>query len=346
MAIGIYETHDLMRVVETLRPPTSYWLDLCFGTTFLSDSEFIDFDVVDRGRRLAPFVAPTAQGVPLVQQGYTTRKFKPAYIKPKDMVDPARLLRRQAGESIAGNLSAQQREDAIVADILQTHRFAIERRWEWMACRAVVDGAVTIGGSDYPEVSISFGRLGSLSKNLTGNARWSDTTNSNPLVDLENWMTEVHRESGYAPTRVTMGLNAWRAFYNHPKVEKMLETRRGSANVVETGPGTGLPFQWRATLLSNGLEIYTYNDIYEDDAGTAVNFLDQDTIVLSSPAVDGVRAFGAIMDRKSGWTANPFFPKMWEQEDPSGLYLMTQSAPLMIPTRPNASLKAKVLNAS
>ena len=64
---------------------------------------------------------------------------------------------------------------------------------------------------------------------------------------------------------------------------------------------------------------------------------------VHSPAVDGVRAFGAIMDRKAGWRATPFFPKMFEQEDPSAVYLMTQSAPLMIATRPNATLKAKVL---
>src|SRR5690606_20901096 len=58
------------------------------------------------------------------------------------------------------------------------------------------------------------------------------------------------------------------------------------------------------------------------------------------------RAFGAIMDKKAGWRATPVFPKMLEQEDPSAVYRMTQSAPLMIPTRPNATLTAKGLNAS
>jgi len=348
MAFQTYDTAELVKVIRTVRAPTSYWLDLLFPSTITFDSKEIDFDLVDRSRRLAPFVAPTAQGVPMLQEGYVTRRFTPAYIKPKDMVDPARLLKRQAGEAFLGELSPQQREDLIVADILETHRFAIERRWEWMACEAAVKGAVTVSGPDYPTKTVSFGRAASLTKNLTGAARWGGagvTGADTALKDIETWMQEVHRISGYTPNRITMGINAWDAFKAQPGVEKMLDTRRGSANSLETGPGAGLPWQYRGSLDSaGGLQIWTYNDIYEDEEGNSVNFFDQDSIVLTSPAVEGVRAFGAIMDRRAGWIPTAMFSKMWEQEDPSCLYLMTQSAPLMIPTRPNASLTAKVIN--
>lgn len=346
MAIGIYDTAELAKVIRTVHAPTSYWLDLLFPTTYTFDSAEVDFDYVDKNRRLAPFVAPTAQGVPLKQQGFMTRKWKPAYIKPKDMVDPARNFKRRPGEALTGSMSPQQREDMIVADIVETHRFAIERTWEWMACEAAVNGAITVSSPDYPTASLSFGRDASLSKNLTAGDRWSETT-SKPLVDIENWMQTMHRLSGYTPTRITMGVNAWNAFKNHASVKDMLDTRRGSKNALETGPGAGLPWQYRGSIDSaGGLEVWTYNDIYEDANGNSVNYLDQDTVVLTSPAVEGVRAFGAIMDRKAGYVATPIFGKMWEQDDPSGLYLMHQSAPLMIPTRPNASMKAKVLNAA
>jgi hypothetical protein len=39
----------------------------------------------------------------------------------------------------------------------------------------------------------------------------------------------------------------------------------------------------------------------------------------------------------------PYFVKSWTEEDPSVRFLMLQSAPLVFPTRPNASFKAKVL---
>lgn len=346
MTIGIYDTAELIKVIRTVHAPSSYWLDLLYPSAIAFDTKEIDFDLVDKNRRLAPFVAPTAQGVPLKQQGFVTRRFTPAYIKPKDTVDPARLLKRQAGEAFTGEMSPQQREDLIVADILENQRFAIERRWEWMAAEAAINGSVTVKGPDYPAMSVSFGRDAALSKNLTAGLRWSEAT-SKPLEDIENWMQEMHRLCGYTPTRITMGVNAWNAFKKHADVKDMLDTRRGSKNAMETGPGNGLPWQYRGSIDSaGGLEVWTYNDIYEDDDGNSVNFLDQDTVVLTSPAVEGVRAFGAIMDRKAGWAPASMFPKMWEQEDPSALYLMTQSAPLMIPTRPNACMKAKVLNAA
>jgi len=344
MAISIYDTVTLGKVMRTLQPPSNYWLNLAFPSVLTFDTKEIDFDVVDTHRRLAPFVAPTAQGVPMREDGYMTRRFKPAYIKPKDPVDPARLLQRRAGEAWLGEMTPQQREDAIVADILNMHRTSIERRWEWMAAEALIKGSVTVSGPDYPTVTVSFGRDAELSKNLTGTDRWSEE-GSNPVADIEAWLQELHRRSGYTPTRITMGLNAWAAFSAHPAVRELFETRRGSVTRGEIGPGNGEPWQYRMSLDSaGGLEVYTYNDVYEDENGNMVNFLDQDSVVLTSPAVDGVRAFGAIMDRRAGWVATPMFSKMWEQEDPSTLYLMTQSAPLMIPRRPNASLTAKVLN--
>jgi len=276
---------------------------------------------------------------------FAPRRFKPAYVKQKDPVDPGRVLKRVAGEAFTGVLTPQQREDLIVADYLQEHRTRIDRRKEWMAAEAIINGQVTVVGEDYPAVTISFGRDAAMAKNLTGAQRWSEAT-SNPLEDIETWQQEMHRKCGYTPTRITMGINAWNAFKKHPAIKEYLETRRGGTTVIETGPGKGLPWQYRTTLDSAGLEVWTYNDIYEDASGNQVNFLNQDTIVFTSPAIDGVRAHGAIMDRRAGYVATELFSKMWEQEDPSALFIMSQTAPLMIPTRPNASMRVKVLNAA
>ena len=37
------------------------------------------------------------------------------------------------------------------------------------------------------------------------------------------------------------------------------------------------------------------------------------------------------------------FPKMWDQEDPSVTFLMTQSAPLPVPVNINNTLRARVV---
>lgn len=344
MAFEIVETHELVRTIELFPVQSSYWLDLCFPSVHLSNSEFIDFDIVDKGRRLAPFVAPTVQGQPMVNRGHSVRKFKPAYIKPKDPVDPARLLRRRAGELFNSNAATpQSREQAIIGDILSDHREGIERRWEWMAARAVIDGAIIIEGENYPRVQLSFGRNAAHTKTLAGTAMWTDDT-SDPLTDIETWGLEFFTNSGYPIDRITFGPMAWKSFANNPQVQRMLETRRGSTNAIETGPGqASLPAQDRGQLGSAAIDLVVYNDMYEDNTGVSVPMMGTNDIVLTSRAgIDGIRAYGAIMDKKANWEAMPIFPKMWEQEDPSGLFIMTQSAPLMIPGRPNASMKVTV----
>jgi hypothetical protein len=341
MAFEIVETHDLLDVLDTLHEPTNYWLNLAFPEEHRSTSRYIDFDIIDEDRILAPFVAPNVQGQPMVQRGEMIRKFAPAYIKPKDAVDPDRLILRRAGEKLGGSSTPQQREDAIIADILRTQNNGIRRRWEWMAARAVIDGAVIIEGENYPRSQVGFGRNAANTKTLLTGARWSETT-ATPLDDIENWSIEMFERSGATPTRITMGLAAWRAFISHQSVRDMLETRRGSQNSMETGPGGGEPFQRRGTLSSNGLEVWTYNDYYVDNNGAIVRFMSTNDVVLTSPAIRGVRAFGAIRDRKAGWAPLPIFSKMWEQDDPSGLFLMSQSAPLMIPRRPDASMRITV----
>jgi hypothetical protein len=95
-------------------------------------------------------------------------------------------------------------------------------------------------------------------------------------------------------------------------------------------------------LQGSGIAIWTYADKYEDNQGVAQNFMSVNDVVATNAAIDGVRAFGAIMDHSADFQPLPIFPKMWAQQDPSGLFIMTQSAPLMIPSRPNCSMRITV----
>jgi hypothetical protein len=90
------------------------------------------------------------------------------------------------------------------------------------------------------------------------------------------------------------------------------------------------------------LELWTYADSYTNDAGTEVDILTATDVVGTGPGIKGVRCFGAIKDKRAGYVAAEMFPKMWENEDPSVVYAMTQSAPLMVPSEPNASFRIRV----
>lgn len=343
MAYDILETSEIIDVIRTFPPVSSYWLDLCFNRTHFSDSEFIDFDVIDKAKRLAPFVAPNVQGQPMLSRREDIKRFKPAYIKPKDPIDPARVLRRRQGEMLGGSLTPAQRHDAILADTFEDHRDGIYRRWEWMACQAIKDGMVTVYGENYPTRVVGFGRNAANTKTLSGGALWSAPTTATPLTDIKNWASEMLRRSGRRLARITMSTTASDAFFATDQVKAALETRRGSLTRLESHNVSGEYVVYHGDL-EGGVSLYTYNDTYEDNDGDQVPFLEEGIIVLTGD-VEGVRAFGAIMDAEAGWVPMALFPKMWMNQDPSGVFAMTQSAPLMIPGRPDASMKVRVIAA-
>ena len=65
------------------------------------------------------------------------------------------------------------------------------------------------------------------------------------------------------------------------------------------------------------------------------------TVIMGSAGIEGHACYGAIMDLES-LQAVERFPKMWEEKDPSVAMLMTQSAPLPVPARVEASFCATV----
>lgn len=335
----------LMGVQRQFEPQSNYWLDLCFGRQMTFDTEFIEFEKMHETRKLAPFVRPTTQGKPMGSEGSEVRRFKPAYIKPKDSVQPARLIRRQPGEiSLPQPQSIEARFNAAKAEILRVQRVAIERRWEWMAAQAIINGSVVIAGEDYPSVTVDFGRDASHTVPLLGAGfRWNES-GADIIGDIEGWRDLCRKAKfGGGTNRLTVGTDVWEAMRKNGDLLKLLDTQiRGTNGAFETGVREGGDVEYVGRL-SSSLDLYVYSDYYQDASGTEQPFMSSKDVVLTGPGVDGVRAFGAILDSKANLQPTPIFPKMWEQEDPSGVFIMSQSAPLMVPLNPNNTLKATVL---
>lgn len=334
---------SLLGVVETIKPKSSFWLNLCFNQVQNFNDEFIDFDVVSRGRRLAPFVAPTVQGKVMTQEGYTTKRFAPAYIKPKMVVEPNRVFKRRPGEPYTGTMSPEARHNAILADMLREQVDMHQRRREWMAANAIINDAVVVAGENYPTQTVSFGRAGGQTLALTGGNQWGQA-GIKPLDNLDTWSNLAFESSGFAPTILIMGLTAWTTFRADSNVKDSLDNNyRGNTSSLATfDPGNGENIQYRGNV--GPLAVYTYNDLYEDDAGATQPMMDQKSVVLLNPdGVEGIQAFGAIRDPRAGYQAVDIFPTNWISDDPAAEWLMTQSAPLPVVTRPNAVVKVKVL---
>lgn len=340
----MYDTHTLLQVQEHLDPMPSFWLDLAFKEELRFDDEWIDLEKIQGNRTLAPLVIPTAEGVPIYKNAAEALRFKPAYMKPKDPVTPGRAIKRRPGEALGGSATPEQREDAIVADILQNHREAIERHWEVMAARAVLDGKVTLKGENYPEKLVDYRRDAGHTITLAAGSRWNQSGVS-IKNHLSTWRGMMRRAKFGGPANtLVLGKNVTEVFLANDEIRELLDTQiRGTeGNTFNIGVRSGEEVEYIGSF-EGGLKVVSYSGYYEDQKGDQIDVMDADDICLVGPGIRGVRCFGAIMDRKAGYQPASMFPKMWEQEDPAGLWIMTQSAPLMVPLRPNCSMKAKVL---
>lgn len=339
----LYDTDTLLGVMQQSEPVSSYWLDLCFNSEVTFDTEFIDFEKLTETRKLAPFVAPSAQGKPIFSEGSTVTRLKPAYVKVKDPVRPDRLIRRAPGNLAPGsaNQTPMQRFDAVVGQIAEDHRKAILRRLEWLAARAIIDGRVTLSGEAYPERVVDFQRDSAHTVALTSGTYW--TTSSDIIGDLNTWISRVRRAKFGGPVnRATIGAAVWDVMSKNAGFKDQLDTQvRGTNATFKTGLRTGEYVEYVGNI--DGLDLYVYSDFYQQDDGSAVPFMSEKDIVLTGPNVMGVRAFGAILDLASQMRPLPIFPKMFNSDDPSVTNILTQSAPLMVPVNPNNTLKATVL---
>ncbi len=339
--MDIYSTTALNRLVGSLIRPQSALLSTFFGTVETSDTEDIKFDVENKRRRISPFVSPLRAGKLVEEEGYTTNTFSPAYIKDKRVFDPNKALKRSAGETIGGTLTPLNRHQANLVRSSADQLDMLTRRKEVMASEVLRTGACTITGEGYPTVVVSFGRKSTHTVQLTSTDRWGET-GVKPLEDIEDWTSLLLKDSGCVVRDVIMDTEAWRVFRAGDDVAKYLDTR--PLNNVDTSV---VAIQFAKLGLSykgqiGELRFWVYQDWYVDDSGVEQKILPDYTVILASPDVEGVQHHGAIRDEDAGIQALEYFSKSWKEEDPSRRILLMQSAPLVVPYRPDATFCATV----
>ncbi len=342
--MDIFSTHVLNRIVEYLDRPSSFLLDTFFSDIQTSDTEEIYFDIDQSKPRLAPFVSPLVAGQVVTEEGFSTRSFRPAYVKDKRRFNPNAPLKRRIGETIGGSLSPMDRREYALNRSLNLQLDNLTRREEVMAAQALCTGRVMVTGDQYPTQIVDFKRAAEHTITLSGSNQWGEAQ-VNPLDQLEEWASRIQLTSGAVAQTVVMDPLAWKLFKQSPALERLLDIRRGTQSRVSLDPMVRGNGQQKARDVGEigDFRVWVYNDVYVDEQGQSHRLLpDYTVLMVSQEQVEGVRCYGVIQDEKANYQAERYFSKSWLQDDPAVRWLLMQSAPLVVPYRPNATLSATV----
>lgn len=350
----IYDTNTLIQVVPNLKLAQTFLLDKFFPNIITSDTEKVSIDIDVGKRRMAPFVSPLVEGRLVEQRRYQTNEFTPAYIKDKRAPDLLKPVRRMIGERIGGELTGEEREMANLYAEMADQVDIINRRLEWMAAQALQTAKLTVEGDGFELVTIDYGRDPSLTVGLTGNTQWTaanvaPTTGSataSPTADITTWQQRILKASGAKVTDIVFSASAWEGFKLDPALKGAIifPSLNPSGNIVDPGArieqGAVYMGHW------GQYDLWVYNDWFVDENNHEVPMVADGAVIMSGANLMGTRAFGMIKDPAFNYQALPYAPKTWVQEDPAQRYILMQSAPLVIPSRVNASLCATVCPAA
>jgi hypothetical protein len=142
---------------------------------------------------------------------------------------------------------------------------------------------------------------------------------------------------------MVFGGTAWNLFANRVDLKAIQDNNFRGLNVDIQRDYDGFDGQeymgrYAGAFGGNAMELWVDRSKYVDEQGSEQFYMPQNNVV-GFAEVQGVRCFGAIKDFDAGLQPLERFQKMWRENDPSAEYILTQSAPLMVPKQPDASFR-------
>lgn len=238
-----------------------------------------------------------AGAVPRARIGFDKLSTQMPFFKESTYVDEE--LRQELNMVLeTGN---QAYIDAVVRRVFadETHLLEGARaRREEMRMMALTTGAIAItaNGQAY---NYDYGMPADHKSEVT--TSWSTTT-SDPIEDMRTAMDKIEDDTGIRPTRGVCTRKTWGYLRKNEKIIK-------SIFVLSNGQVSALSDARLSQYLMDelGLELIVYGKRYKNDAGTATQFVPDDTVVLFPAGNLGTTWFGTTpeeSDLMGGKVAN------------------------------------------
>lgn len=284
-----------MSIFDLIKAPelTSYWEEnVQDRPPYLGEELFpndkklgLKLDWIKGANGLPVVLKPSAfdvGAVPRPRLGFDKLSAEMPFFKESVYIDEE--LRQQLNMVLeTGN---QAYIDAVVNRVFADEMHLLEgarARREQMRMMALTTGAIAISanGQNY---SYDYGMPADHKSEVT--TSWSDTS-SDPIEDMRTAMDKIEDDTGVRPTRAICTRKTWGYLRVNQKIIK-------SIFVLSNGQVTALSDARLSQYLMDelGLELIVYGKRYKNDAGTATQFVPDDTVVLFPEGTLGTTWFG------------------------------------------------------
>ncbi|WP_121614785.1 major capsid protein [Virgibacillus halodenitrificans] len=341
--MNIYDTRTMLAAVEMMKPVHTFLKSTFFPTPDTFTTEHVDVDYYKGRRKMAPFVSTSHAGKVMDREGFTTKTFKPAPIKPKRIITAADLNKRSMGENMYSAKSPDERAAELLARDLSDLDEAITRREEWMVAQVLFTGKVDIIG-DGIKSTLEFDFTNK--ETLSGTSLWS-SPDSDPIDYLKKKRREVIQKSGVNPNRIIMASDVVDAFVSHAKVKEKLDNRRivlGQINPQTLPDGV----TYIGSLSELGVDIYSYDEWYYDEESKKEKpMVPAGKVMIGSSNARSSLRYGAVTltspDGRFTTYEGTRIPDSWIKKDPDARFLQVHSLPLPVPHEVDSWYVATVL---
>ena len=296
--------------------------------TFRGDSVIMDYK---KGtRKLAPFVAPGNSAM-VARTSFTTKEYAPPMMAPARALNVKALKQRAFGENPLNPMSEAERASRVRAEDLKDMTNMIDRRIEWMCAQMLVNGKFTAEGyaEDGKEKITDTVTLDGFTqkKTLSSGDLWSSDT-----ADIYNQIKDIGvemRKNGNNPTMMIANSKTITYLLNNKSLhEKMLVPH--DALFATMKPEIMDKTVTRYAILTPGnIEVYGYDDCYEDDAGQIQSYIPDGYVIFTSKDIGKILAAAVTQlmeDNEFHTFEGLYVPKEWCNPGSDTRYIRQASA--------------------
>lgn len=332
----------LTKQISKIEKPSNFLLLRFFNEVQDPTGQKIVIDVEKRTTKLAPFVSPCVEGVPIASAGFSTTAIDPTYIRLKDAPSLCSTGKRRFGEQPDTPDDPTTRLNKQTASVLMQHEDAIQARLVWMAAKALVDASYLVYSDHHPKYQVNFNRSANNTITLANPWKTGGTLNATatPLDDIESLGKAIFLSCRNKMTDLIMRSETWNTLSKHQDFVEVYKKFKGidEAAIPEMTPKSYETVTFKGRL--GEFNIWIYDDYYSEN-NTLNYYIPVGTILgVSAPAFQGFVAYGEIQNDKAvdaGRSLASRYVDYFYDDNVGKKFVQTEAAPLVVPGDPDAT---------